>query len=61
MNVTIPESSIPQLTLMSLKKNHSKEVFQAFICKGITQMTKEDQVDILELLMRNLGLRNEFS
>ena len=36
----------------------AKEVFQAFNRKGITKMVKEDQVDILELLMRNSGLQN---
>ena len=39
----------------------AKEVFQAFNRKGITKMVKEDQVDILELLMRNSGLQNELS
>ena len=43
------------------KSRLAKEVFQAFTRKGITKMAKEDQVDILELLMRNLGLQNEFS
>ena len=66
MDVTTPESSIPQHTLMSpntrrRKSRVAKEVFQAFIRKGTTKMAKEDQVDILELLMRNLGSQNEFS
>ena len=43
------------------KSRLAKEVFQAFTRKGFTKMAKEDQVDILELLMRNLGLQNEFS
>lgn len=66
MNVTTPESSIPQHIPMTpdtqqRKSRLAKEVFQAFTCKGITKMAKENQVDILQILMRNFGLQNEFS
>ena len=61
-----PESSIPQHTPLTpntrqRKSRLAKEVFQAFTREDITKMAKEDQVDILELLMRKLGLQNEFS
>lgn len=63
MNVTTPESSIPQHIpdTQQRKSRLAKEVFQAFTCKGITKMAKENQVDILQILMRNFGLQNEFS
>ena len=40
------------------KSRLAKEVFQTCTREGITKMGKEGQIDILELLMKNLELQN---
>ena len=63
MNATTPEISLEKRTPMTSntrqrKSRLAKEVFQTCTREGITKMGKEGQIDILELLMKNLELQN---
>ena len=66
MNTTTPEIGLEKRTLITPNAQQKKsrlpnEVFQTFTHEGMTKMGKEDRADIIELLMKNLGLQNEFS